>query len=282
MSYFLSLTFLPKKGYLGKNLYTELPYRSIFSSNMKKKKPSQHKIVLAVLFIVIGIAIGLSLKPKQVKEINDIIKLEGEKQSSMNILAINNNNEGVFSRLTAKVHAGNGLVLLNINDILADYNSQYSARVATKVAADYTNISLNNIDVIYSIDANATAIEGSSAGSAMAVTAIAALQNKQINPKVVITGSINEDGTLGSVGAIRQKAEAAKEAGATVMLVPAGSLNKGNNHKEERSCTYYNELKYCELKYVSQQVDYSKELGIDIIEVANVGEALGYFYEGIN
>lgn len=247
-----------------------------------KSNNSNHKIVLAILFIAVGIAIGISLTPREVKEAYDILSLQGETRVSMNILAINNKGDGVFSSLTTEVRPGNGLVLLNINDVLADYYSQYSSRVAAQVASDYTNISLKNIDVVYNIKANATAIEGSSAGSAMAVSTIAALQNRQLNPKVVITGSINEDGTLGDVGAVRQKGIAAKGAGAEIMLIPKGSLRHEADVKEEKSCGEYNDIKYCEIKYVSQPTDIGKEIGIQIIEVANVREAMSYFYQTPN
>jgi PDZ domain-containing protein len=40
--------------------------------------------------------------------------------------------------------------------------------------------------------------------------------------RVVATGTINEDGSVGAIGALEQKAIAARDAGATLFLVPAG------------------------------------------------------------
>ena len=40
--------------------------------------------------------------------------------------------------------------------------------------------------------------------------------------RVVATGTINEDGSVGPIGALEQKAVAVKDAGGTLFLVPAG------------------------------------------------------------
>ena len=40
--------------------------------------------------------------------------------------------------------------------------------------------------------------------------------------RVVATGTINEDGSVGAIGALEQKAVAVKDAGGTLFLVPAG------------------------------------------------------------
>src|SRR3989344_4617523 len=138
-------------------------------------------IIIVIMVFILGIALGFYLTPKKIievdnsKEIKQIIK-------DIPIVGVNDKGEGVTGKLTVEMKEGTGLVLVNINDVLADYNTQLSARTAAKIASNITGIELNNIDLIYNIKANASAIEGASAGSVMAVATIAALQNKNIKP----------------------------------------------------------------------------------------------------
>ena len=89
-----------------------------------------------------------------------------KKQNIIPLAAVDSNNKGVIAHLNTEVRNGSGLILVNINDILADYLTQYSARVAAQVAANYSKISIDGLDVIYNIKANATVIGGPSAGAA--------------------------------------------------------------------------------------------------------------------
>jgi predicted S18 family serine protease len=54
----------------------------------------------------------------------------------------------------------------------------------------------------------------------MTLLAIAALENRTINPSVTLTGTIREDGHIGAIGGAVEKAEAAKENGLTMFLMP--------------------------------------------------------------
>ena len=65
---------------------------------------------------------------------------------------------------------------------------------------------LSEYDLVYTIKANATVIEGASAGAALAVATVAALTGKELNSSVMMTGTINHDGTIGPVGGIFEKA----------------------------------------------------------------------------
>ncbi|MCL4533850.1 MAG: hypothetical protein M1370_01645 [Bacteroidetes bacterium] len=74
----------------------------------------------------------------------------------------------------------------------------------------------------YTYDVNG-AVDGPSAGAMMTVATMAALLGHSVNPDVVMTGTINPDGTIGPVGGIPQKIDGAAEKGKKVVLVPAGS-----------------------------------------------------------
>jgi predicted S18 family serine protease len=49
---------------------------------------------------------------------------------------------------------------------------------------------------------------------------VAGLTDKEVNDKVLITGAINPNGTVGRVGSIEEKTEAAIDFDASVLLVP--------------------------------------------------------------
>ena len=63
---------------------------------------------------------------------------------------------------------------------------------------------------------------GPSAGAALTIATIAALKHDSIRSDVVITGTINADGTIGQIGGVLEKAQAAKDIGAKLFLVPVG------------------------------------------------------------
>ncbi len=132
--------------------------------------------------------------------------------------------------------------------------------------------------MIYSIETNASVIGGPSAGAALTVATIAVLENKILNPKVMITGTINSDGTIGPVGEIVAKAKAAKDIGATTFIVPDGQAVQTYYIPEEK-CQKFGPVTYCTTEYTAKKVDASKDAGITVKEVSNINEALGYFFQ---
>ncbi|MEE8386034.1 MAG: S16 family serine protease [Dehalococcoidia bacterium] len=64
-------------------------------------------------------------------------------------------------------------------------------------------------------------IDGPSAGGVTTVGVLAAILGDDVRTDAAMTGAINPDGTIGSVGGIPQKIEGAAEAGKTLVLIPA-------------------------------------------------------------
>lgn len=207
-------------------------------------------------------------------------KIEGERSVSMKLPAVNGNDSGVSAVLSAGAKKGTGNIFVAINDILSNPDTQHSVRSAAIVAANYENKSLEEIDLFYSISAFAPAIEGPSAGAALAVSTVAVLENKTLNPDVMMTGTINHDGTIGPSGKILEKARAAKQAGAKIFLVPIG-LKSGleTNYTENNYCKVWGKSEYCSMEITPAKIDIEKETGISIIEVADLKEALKYFIQ---
>lgn len=75
------------------------------------------------------------------------------------------------------------------------------------------------------IEIDSGIVGGPSAGMMYTLAIIDALTPEDLTKGRIIagTGTINEDGTIGNVGAVRQKVPAAEAAGAEYMLVPAGN-----------------------------------------------------------
>jgi len=196
--------------------------------------------------------------------------------ASLNAPAIDNVGNGVALMLTVDIVPGKGRVLADINNLIFWTDTQTSIQTAQRVAQNITKEDLSKVDIIYDVNSNASIIEGPSAGAAMTIATVAALENKTLDPHVMITGTINPDGTIGPVGAIAEKATAAKEVGATLFLVPAGqSVQKVYNPVQK--CENVGPVQYCTTNYITQNVNVSKTAGIEVKEVGTIDEALKYF-----
>ncbi len=99
---------------------------------------------------------------------------------------------------------------------------QGSARLAAMVASDVLGIDQRSYDFYYIIDISSPIIGGPSAGGALTVATIAAVKNWTLKPDVVMTGMINPDESIGPVGGIPYKLEAAAASNYTLFLVPEG------------------------------------------------------------
>jgi predicted S18 family serine protease len=101
--------------------------------------------------------------------------------------------------------------------------TQNSERVAASVAAQLLGINDSQCDFFVKIGGDlgdAEAIDGPSAGAAMAILAISALSNATILPGLAITGTIEPDGSIGGVGGVSTKAKAVAESGGRVFITP--------------------------------------------------------------
>ena len=99
---------------------------------------------------------------------------------------------------------------------------QGSARLAAMVASDVLGIDQRAYDFYYIIEISSPIIGGPSAGAALTMATIAAINNWTLDPEVVMTGMINPDESIGPVGGIPYKLEAAAARNYTIFLVPEG------------------------------------------------------------
>ena len=177
--------------------------------------------------------------------------------------------------LTVQAYPGSGRILADIDKLLFWVDTQSSIRKATAVAENVTGLNLSRYDLIYALHANASVIEGPSAGAALAIATIAALQNRTINQSVMITGSINHDGTIGPVSSIFEKAKASKAVGAEVLLVPM-TQSEQVVYKSRDYCERVGWMDFCSTETYPVKVDIQKESGIRVAEVMTIEDAMRF------
>jgi len=190
--------------------------------------------------------------------------------------AVDSKGNGVSTILTVEAIPGSGRTLVDIESLLFWADTQQSIRMARLVADKYTNESIENYDLIYSIEANASIIGGPSAGAALTLATIFALNHQKPRDDVMITGTINHDGTIGPVSSIMEKAKASKEAGAKKFLVPL-LQSRDVVYETKKHCQKFGFSEFCYEETIPKQIDVSKEAGIEVIEVSSIEEALKYF-----
>jgi len=195
---------------------------------------------------------------------------------SIRVPAVDQNGRGVITSLSLQVVPGFGRTLTNIDTLLFWVDTQNSIRIAKSVAERKTGIDLSKFDLIYTINANASVIEGESAGGALTVLTIALLENKTINPEVMMTGTIKNDGTIGPIGEVAAKANAAKEAGIKIFLVPA-TQSFQITYETKRNCERIGPTEFCTTETIPIRLNVSEEAGLEVIEVNDINDALKYF-----
>jgi uncharacterized protein len=194
----------------------------------------------------------------------------------LNVPAVDNEGNGIVTIVRVEAKPGTGRALVDINSILFFVDTQNSIQTAKTVAANLTHARLSDIDLIYSIETNASVVEGPSAGAALTIATIAALEGKQLNHNVMITGTINPDGTVGPVGGIPAKAKAAKDAGANIFLTPKGQGSQ-TTYTPIQKCEQIGVITYCTTEYKASKIDISKDLGVEVKEINKIQEAFPYF-----
>ena len=174
--------------------------------------------------------------------------------------AVDSSGNGVISLITVKVVNGTGMVFTNIENSLVNTDTETSMKTAAQVGASFVGVNFKNYNYYFTVDANASEIDGPSAGLAFTLGIVQDFYTIENNSKkfrtdFTVTGTINPDGSVGAVGGVSDKIAAASGQ-VNIMLIPSGqSLLDG--------------------------VDYA-ELGeglskpVQVVEVANVSQAVEF------
>ena len=114
---------------------------------------------------------------------------------------------------------------LNTNPLVG-YDTQDSINLASGIARwilneEGTDTSGCNMLVTFYSSRDVEYIDGPSAGGGLTVLMMAALENKTIRSDLTMTGTVEDDLTVGSIGGLALKGEAAYKYGYRVLLTPS-------------------------------------------------------------
>lgn len=247
----------------------------------KSNIPAVILVIFFLLLILSTFSIVFSynnrLAERNSADINALkfVSLSNATLVAMNLPAVDDKGNGIITLLVVEAMPGTGRTLVDIDNLLFWADTQQSIRLSRLVAANIASFDINNYDLIYSIHANASVIGGESAGAALTIATIAAIQNKTIKKDVMITGTINHDGSIGPVSEIFAKATAAKKVGATLFLVPL-LQNRDVIYETKEHCENFGPTKICSIEQLPKRIDVSNQTGIEIKEVSSIREALNY------
>jgi predicted S18 family serine protease len=140
---------------------------------------------------------------------------------SMSVPAVVLLGEGELVKLEVELLPGNGNVFVSTSPLVG-IQTQSSSRVAFEVATSIANVPINRYDVFISFSnvGGARSVDGPSGGAAMSLLMLSAMQNKKIRGDFSITGTIEENGEIGSVGEVAKKAKASADVGMKVFVIP--------------------------------------------------------------
>ena len=187
--------------------------------------------------------------------------------------------QGTVMNIKVDIRDGTGLVLVN-TETPTGVDFQTSAKTAVKVAQEYTSTSLSKKDIIFSITSKneneLQAVDGPSAGMAMTVLLVMEIQDKPINDKILLTGTIQPDGTIGPIGGVAEKADAAGKYGAKTFIVPKGqAVTMVQECQESREGPFLYKTCKSEAKQLSPMTE--EKYGMKVVEATNLKSVLDYF-----
>jgi len=189
---------------------------------------------------------------------------------------------GVISTITVTIQSnGSGRVFVDTLP-LTQVDMQGSARLAVKVASTIVendknvNIEPFTYDYFFVVRTSSPIIGGPSAGAIMTVATISLLENWEMNNETIMTGMINPDGSIGPIGGIPQKIDAAYSVGAKHFLIPFG---QGTYTELIATTENINGWTRIVTRQVTRNVaDYAmNNYGITVTEVSDVYEAVENF-----
>lgn len=189
---------------------------------------------------------------------------------------------GVISTITLTIQEnGSGRVFVDTLP-LTDVDMQGSARLAVKVASalvstdNRSHLNPRTCDFFFVVRTTSPIIGGPSAGAVMTVAVISLLENWTLDNRTVMTGMINPDGSIGPIGGIPYKIDAAHSIGATRFLIPKGQMTYTETVTETTTGDGWTQII---TKPVTRNVsEYAQTTyGMEVYEVEDINDALLYF-----
>ncbi|AEA47723.1 S16 family serine protease [Archaeoglobus veneficus] len=224
---------------------------------------------LRFIALFLALLVALAIAPAEAQFVN-------ESRVTIKAVAVTSGEkpQGAVIDITVIVTPGNGRVFVSTTPY-TEIDMQGSAQLAALTACDLLGIDFMQHDFFYIIEADAPIVGGPSAGGVMCIATIAALKNLSIKDDVFMTGMIYPDGFIGPVGGIPYKLEAAASNGAKIFLIPKGQkVVYVQERREERKGPF---IFISTTTRPVDVVEYGEKLGVKVIEVETVEQALTYY-----
>lgn len=203
-------------------------------------------------------------------------KIVSAPRTTIRAPAVTDDGEGVIIEISVEIQRGEGQILINTEPLMG-LTFQESARTAVQVATTLSSVDISGANVILTVTADAEVIDGPSAGAAMTTVVHSAITGRAINQSVMMTGTIEEDGSIGKVGGIVAKIEASSKVGVKTFLIPQDQSIQTNWVKKEEIIDLWI-FKISRVFYVPETIDleeYAREnFGIKLVEVEDISQAL--------
>ena len=156
--------------------------------------------------------------------------------------------------LQLEIKPGDGRVFIETIP-LSKVDTQISTRFAKQIACKFAEVDCRQYDFFYTIKSAAGIVGGPSAGSAIAVLTATMLMDLNLKEDVTISGTINSGELIGPVGSLKEKIDAAKMSGINTVMIPAVQQELEDSN-------------------VTSLVDYGKSLGVVVVPVNTLSEAM--------
>ncbi|MEI7961723.1 MAG: S16 family serine protease [archaeon] len=188
---------------------------------------------------------------------------------NIKIFAITDDQKGMAADLYMYAIPGTGKAAFVTSTSLVGKDTQTTGNIALEIAQSKTGVKISDKDMIFDIRANASEVDGPSAGAAMTLLSYSMLFEKPIPTNVALTGTISSDGSIGMVGGVGAKAQAASKVGIKLFMIPTGEAV--SDIETDGTFETVNMLEYG-----------PKNLGMKIVEVSTIDQAINYAYSNID
>lgn len=180
--------------------------------------------------------------------------------------------------LYLEIREGSGRVFLDTQP-LTKLDTQVSTRFAKDIACSHFKLSCSQYDFIYTIKADSSIVGGPSAGAAIAALTTIALLDLPVDNYTTITATVNSGGIVGPVGGIKEKLEAAKQAGMKKVLIAGGIMGRevGEGEKalgEESNVTDQSGEDIQDTEAFDLRRYAQENLSLELVEVMDLDEVI--------
>jgi hypothetical protein len=184
--------------------------------------------------------------------------------------------EGAMLDISVEMVPGKGRVLVQTVPLMGVV-FQDTANIAVSLAQERTGANISQNDVIFSITANEEipGVDGPSAGALMTILMISSINSTPPDPLVTVTGTIDEQGHVGAVGGILEKAQISKDTGKELILIPEDNRQLEITSVDERSVGGI-VISEGESEVVDAESYIEEEIGIEVEYVADLDDIVEY------